>query len=401
MKRLFLLSVVALVLLFISTAAVASTHNWYYIDNQGNVHEAQESDMHTLHEWGEEVSGWVLVVSELTEDELRSGVITEQVEKEPNGRKPKALKPEDLFEEEPVHQKKHEKEEKEFKEESQQEGNKEEEDPFDDDSGAELEQEESADETDDFADDEEDPFDDDSGEELEKEEDAAEADDYADDEEAAAAEEDPFDDEFDDELEEELEQATVADPLSPFNYAMFVVNDKLYFFFFKPLAQGWGFILPEIVRVGIQNLFNNVAFPVRFFNNLFQGKVKRSGIELSRFLINTTVGIVGILDPAKRLFDLNPYIEDFGQTLGVWGMGHGFYLTCPLVGPLTLRDGLGRIPDTVLDPLTFIPFIGWVKTINETSLKIGDYEALKEASLDPYVAVRNAYVQHRNALTAE
>jgi phospholipid-binding lipoprotein MlaA len=203
-----------------------------------------------------------------------------------------------------------------------------------------------------------------------------------------------------DEGDIEVEAPLISDPIEGFNRAMFTFNDKLYFWFMKPLAQGWG-IIPETGRIGLRNFFDNLGWPVRFFNCLFQGKGAGAGTEFSRFLINTTIGVVGFSDPAQKWFDLKPYKEDFGQTLGVWGAGHGFFLTCPCVGPLTLRDGLGKIPDTVLNPLTFVPGADVIKKINEISLDIGEYESIKQSSLDPYIGIRDAYLQWRNSLTAK
>jgi phospholipid-binding lipoprotein MlaA len=386
MKKLFSFLLIMLILTFVPDFVNARTHNWYYIEYNELATAAQVSDIYKPEERNESTKVRICLTSEKEASyHTLAEVIGEQADSEAEDKD--ELTPSETFDEKTIRESV--------------------DNPLNEQSGQEetedgLTEEERKGETKDTQTTEEDKEKGLSKDEMgEKEEEGSvnkpEAGEELD-EETAGFEEDEF---LDEEIDEELEQATVSDPIKPFNYAMFVVNDKLYFFFFKPLAQGWGFIVPELGRIGVQNVFNNVAFPVRFFNNLFQAKLKRSGIELSRFLINTTVGIVGIFDPAKRWFGLQPYIEDFGQTLGVWGLGHGFYITCPFVGPLTVRDGLGRIPDMALDPLTYIPFIGWLKKINETSLKIGDYEALKEASLDPYIAVRNAYIQHRNALTAE
>ena len=210
---------------------------------------------------------------------------------------------------------------------------------------------------------------------------------------------------MEDELEEDIAAEEVgpiiADPIIGFNHTMFGFNDKLYFWVLRPVSNGWGFIIPERGRIGVRNFFDNLAMPVRFFNCLFQAKFIGAGSEISRFVINTTVGIIGIFDPAKKWLGLQTYEEDFGQTLGVWGMGNWFYINFPFVGPLTARDGIGKIPDMALNPATFIPGAGIIKTINNTSLKIGEYEDLKEASLDPYIAIRNAYVQHRQAMVEE
>ncbi|HLC17129.1 MAG TPA: VacJ family lipoprotein [Thermodesulfovibrionia bacterium] len=204
--------------------------------------------------------------------------------------------------------------------------------------------------------------------------------------------------EFGEETPEEAEQAgdIISDPIIGFNRSMFGFNDKLYFWVLKPAARGWS-VIPEKGRIGVRNFFDNLGWPVRFFNCLFQAKFKGAGSEISRFFVNTTVGIVGVFDPAKKWLHLETYEEDFGQTLGVWGMGNWFYLNIPFVGPLTVRDGIGTIPDMALNPVTFIPGAGIVQTINTTSLKIGEYEDFKESSLDPYIAIRNAYVQHRQS----
>jgi phospholipid-binding lipoprotein MlaA len=204
--------------------------------------------------------------------------------------------------------------------------------------------------------------------------------------------------EFGEEVQEEEETGEIiADPIIGFNRDMFGFNDKLYFWVLKPVSRGWGFIIPERGRIGVRNFFDNLGWPVRFFNCLFQAKFEGAGSEISRFFVNTTVGIVGIFDPAKKWLHLKSYEEDFGQTLGVWGMGNWFYINFPFVGPLTVRDGIGKIPDMALNPVTFIPGGGIVQTINTTSLKIGEYEDFKESSLDPYIAIRNAYVQNRQS----
>ena len=185
-------------------------------------------------------------------------------------------------------------------------------------------------------------------------------------------------------------------------------NDKMYFWLLKPVARGYGFIIPQELRQGIVNAFYNIRFPVRFINCLLQGKVRKSGNEFGQFFINTTAGCLGLLNPAANYPHLQPSKEDLGQTFAVWGFGNGAYIMLPFLGPSSLRDGLGRLGDTFLDPIWWLFDDIWVslairagETVNETSLRIGEYEALKEAALDPYVMIRNAYVQNRNKLIAE
>ena len=206
------------------------------------------------------------------------------------------------------------------------------------------------------------------------------------------------------ELEEPVE--TIADPLEPVNRAFFHFNDKLYFWVLKPIATGYKTIIPEEGRIGVRNFFSNLTTPVRLVNCLLQANPKCAGTETLRFVLNTTIGVAGLFDPAKKRFNLEKQDKDFGQTLGIWGMGPVFYLNLPILGPLTLRDGLGYAVDVSLDPRTYLAIYvviagyintgGWVlEEINESSLTLGEYEDLKKAALDPYIALREAYYQYR------
>ena len=212
---------------------------------------------------------------------------------------------------------------------------------------------------------------------------------------------DEFMDDFDD-LEEP--HVSIADPLEPFNRAMFHFNDRLYFWILKPAAKGYSAVVPEPARKGIKNFFKNLSFPVRFVSCIFQGKFEGAGIEVNRFLINSTIGIAGFMDPAANKFDLKEYDEDLGQTLGSYGIGNGFYINWPILGPSSARDTIGDIGDAFLEPLNYadmdtkytIAIQGFDK-VNSTSLRIGEYEDLKRAALDPYVALRDAYYQYRQS----
>jgi phospholipid-binding lipoprotein MlaA len=200
---------------------------------------------------------------------------------------------------------------------------------------------------------------------------------------------------------EEAPSPSIADPIEPVNRALFVFNDKAYFWVMKPVAQGYRAVVPEGVRLSVRNFFSNIAMPIRFVNNLLQGKIRNSGVELLRFAINTTAGIGGLFDPAKNDFHLSPREEDLGQTLGKYHLGHGLYIVLPLLGPSSLRDAIGLAGDAFLDPVYYVGntevIVGAkvLKTENEVSLRIGEYEDLKNSAIDPYVAVRDAYSQYR------
>ena len=185
------------------------------------------------------------------------------------------------------------------------------------------------------------------------------------------------------------------------NRAFFVFNDKLYFWFYKPVASVYIVIAPEPVRIGIKNFFNNIFFPVRFVNSLFQAKFKGAGNEVGRFLINSTIGLAGFIDVADKKFGIKESDEDFGQTLAFYGVGQGFYIDWPFLGPSSTVDTVGLAGDIVLDPTFYFLDLTQgveeksIKTFNERSLAIDDYENLKDSALDPYVAIRDAYIQYR------
>ncbi|MCX5853921.1 MAG: VacJ family lipoprotein [Deltaproteobacteria bacterium] len=217
--------------------------------------------------------------------------------------------------------------------------------------------------------------------------------------------------EEDEEFEETLD--TIADPIQPFNRLMFEVNDKLYFYVLKPIAQVYGAILPEPARVSVRNFISNLRTPVRLVNCLLQGKFEGAAIEYSRFMVNTTAGILGLFDVAKKYSNLEKQDEDFGQTLGFYGVGAGFYIVWPAYGPSTARDTVGMAADFFVHPQVYIDpdtdlgvakvnsiiptVITATNMVNETSLSIGKYEEFKESAIDPYISMRNAYIEHRKS----
>lgn len=196
----------------------------------------------------------------------------------------------------------------------------------------------------------------------------------------------------------------VSDPLESFNRAMFTFNDKAYVYVLKPIAIGYRKVVPEKGRVSVKNFFTNLTAPVRIVNSTFQLKGEDATNEFARFLINTTFGLAGLFDVAKNDFGIDIKDEDFGQTLGHYGVGNGPYLVLPLLGPSTVRDGIGQLVDgSTLDLLNYIYddelekylVARWVDVETDLSLDKDTYEALKRDALDPYVFIRNAYIQLR------
>ncbi len=218
----------------------------------------------------------------------------------------------------------------------------------------------------------------------------------------------PADDDFD-LLEEELAEQVIkiADPLEPWNRIMYHVNDTLYFWVLKPVAQIYKDITPEPARLGVRNFFHNLTTPVRFVNCLLQGKGDSAGTELRRFAVNTTAGVLGFGDPARDKWRLETAEEDLGQTLAIYGIGNGFYIVWPFFGPSTVRDSVGMVGDQFLNPTRYVEpvetsvGISAVEVTNESSLHIGEYEAFKSEALDPYVAMREIYIQYRNKKVQE
>jgi phospholipid-binding lipoprotein MlaA len=198
------------------------------------------------------------------------------------------------------------------------------------------------------------------------------------------------------------EKAEIADPLEPINRAVHQFNDKLYFWALKPVARGYKAVVPEPARISVKNFFSNIAFPARFLSCLFQADFSGAATEAGRFTINTVWGIGGFLDPSSgKELNLQKQDTDLGQTLGVYGVGQGFYIVWPVFGPSSPRDSVSIAGDYFLYPVSYIsPWYAsggvWAyEEVNDVSLRIGDYEALKDAAIDPYVAFRDAYVQYR------
>ena len=158
-------------------------------------------------------------------------------------------------------------------------------------------------------------------------------------------------------------------------------------------------------RESVRKFFLNIGTPGRFLNCLFQGKTKKAGIEIARLVVNTTLGVGGLFDAADKLFNLKMQEEDFGQTLAKYGMDNGTYIVWPFLGPSSVRDTIGFVGDVAMNPLTFVslfvtPYASLGRpydTFNDFALDEGElYESAKEASIDPYIGIQEAYVQNRN-----
>lgn len=188
-----------------------------------------------------------------------------------------------------------------------------------------------------------------------------------------------------------------SDPWEGFNRAMFNFNDALDRAILKPVAQGYRYVMPDIAERGVHNFFENLGDVVTMVNNLLQLKPVEAVQDLSRVVINTTIGIGGLIDVASAM-DIPKHDEDFGQTLGAWGVDSGPYLVLPLLGPSSLRDGVGRIPDTMIDPLNQV-----ADDETRTALWVGKVidkraDLLKRESVitgDRYIFIRDAYLQKR------
>ena len=197
------------------------------------------------------------------------------------------------------------------------------------------------------------------------------------------------------------------DPWEPFNENMFEFNRKLDRYVLKPVAKGYNVVMPEPFQVVIANGFDNIRFVPRLVNSLLQAKWGGAGRELSRFLINSTLGIGGLFDAAKY-WGIEKSREDFGQTLAVWGSGPGPYLILPFLEPMTVRDGIGKAVDGALDPLAYVlPFI-WDRlgmkvgdTVNDRSLNLELFQGFEESVIDMYSAVRHGYLRRREQLIKE
>lgn len=196
------------------------------------------------------------------------------------------------------------------------------------------------------------------------------------------------------------------DPLEPLNRVGFQIHEAIDRAVLEPAARGYRFVVPAPARTGIQNVLANLRTPVVLANDLLQGSGDRARITLGRFMVNSTLGLAGIVD-ISREWGVAGHSEDFGQTLAVWGVGEGPFLFIPILGPSNPRDLVGTAAGFALDPLAYAGQGAVVDALNltRTGLTILDVreglletvEQVRETSLDPYATFRSGYRQRRNA----
>ena len=197
-------------------------------------------------------------------------------------------------------------------------------------------------------------------------------------------------------------QGNPKDPIEGFNRAVFAINDGIDQAAIKPVAKGYDAVAPTPLKTGISNFFGNIADVFIGVNNLLQGKVKDGLGDEGRVLVNSTIGILGLIDVASD-FGLEKHDEDFGQTFGRWGAGPGAYVVVPFWGPRDVRDTAGLVLDVVADPVGGMHNVAARNTLLATRV-ISDRTALlpaekviEEAALDKYSYIRDGYLQRRRS----
>lgn len=190
------------------------------------------------------------------------------------------------------------------------------------------------------------------------------------------------------------------DPWQRVNRGVYKFNDVFDRAIAKPVARGYVRVLPPVMRTGITNFFNNATYPDVMVNALLQGKLKPFARDTGRFVVNTTIGIAGLFDPASHM-GLPLEDRDFGQTFGKWGVPSGPFVVLPFLGPSDLRDAVGRVSDTFAEPWTYIQNLYWAYgTLIVYEVKVRadllPLTDMAEKTYDPYAFERNAYLQHRD-----
>ncbi|MBK1877118.1 MlaA family lipoprotein [Pelagicoccus mobilis] len=220
-----------------------------------------------------------------------------------------------------------------------------------------------------------------------------------------------FDALFEDDFEAEEELPSINDPFEKLNRIVFNFNDSFYEHIGRPFAKGYSKVMPDPVEKGLTNVFDNAKFPSRFAGNVLQGRLGDAGKETGQFLVNTTIGLGGFFRVADEFESLNTTDEDVGQALGTWGVGHGFYIVLPLIGPSSFRDFAADFADDAVDPIptpnseiSDSSTRGMIRAIdmtNRTPFLMDLYDSMKRSAIDPYVSVRDAYTQRRARQVAD
>jgi phospholipid-binding lipoprotein MlaA len=193
----------------------------------------------------------------------------------------------------------------------------------------------------------------------------------------------------------------IPDKIEGFNRDIFEFNDGFYRVILRPLSKGYSSVLPRPVRRGIEHFFHNLGFPTRFVGNVLEGRFKDAGVETGRFFVNTVTSL-GFVATADQYPDLQERPSDLGLAFGSWGIGHGTYLVLPLLGPSSIRDGIGLgLTGFFLDPVHYLRRWEYrygasaLMIVNEAPDQLRAYDQLKAAAVDPYVALRDAYASER------
>ena len=197
----------------------------------------------------------------------------------------------------------------------------------------------------------------------------------------------------------------IYDPLEPFNRAIFSFNNAADKIILEPVSKGYK-KLPSPIQSGISNFLSNLRMPLVFVNQILQGQGKNASESAGRFLVNSTIGVFGLVDVADKI-GLEEKEEDFGQTLATWGVGDGFYIVLPLFGPSNLRDTAGMILTVTTDPINayavnegeawVVPTRTAINAVDQRSKIIDEVNTLRDNSVDYYAAVRSSYNQNRKA----
>lgn len=204
-------------------------------------------------------------------------------------------------------------------------------------------------------------------------------------------------DDWDDE-----EVIEIYDPWEPMNRAIYSFNVMVDDYAIKPMAKGYRSVVPDLVKTGVSNAYDNFAYPVTIVNDFLQGKFVQGCADIGRFIVNTTVGIIGVFDVAQHI-NLPEHREDFGQTFGKWGVGEGPYLVLPLLGPRNVRDAVGLVGDILVDPLYQVKGPGAQNALVAVDVvdyryRLLDATDLVDEALDPYAFVRESFTQQRRSL---
>ncbi|GGJ78848.1 MlaA family lipoprotein [Pseudomonas matsuisoli] len=191
--------------------------------------------------------------------------------------------------------------------------------------------------------------------------------------------------------------AADEDPWESVNRPIFTFNDTLDTYALKPIAQGYQKVTPQFVEDGVSNFFGNLGEVRNLLNNVLQAKFHDAGVDTSRFIFNSTFGVLGVFDVATRM-GLQRSDEDFGQTLGKWGLGSGPYVVLPFFGPSSVRDAVGRVPDSYVSVYPYVddvPVRNTLWGLGVVDTRAGLLQAERMVTGDKYIFVRNAYLQNR------